>query len=159
MVRLVPIEQEDFDVFMERDIAGYAAAKVRSGTWLQEEALERSRQEHALLLPQGRQTPNHFIYSILDEDARRKIGILWVHVPPDRLQHEAFIYDIEIDEAFRGKGYGRQALLALDELLIGMGVEHVDLHVFAYNTTAFELYKKAGYEVTDFIMRKVYRAD
>ena len=37
-----------------------------------------------------------------------------------------------------------------------MGAESVALHVFVYNTTAFKLYKRMGYEVTNINMRKEY---
>src|SRR5512139_419294 len=132
-VKLIPIEQADFESFMKHDITAYAEVKVKSGIWRPEGAIEQSRQEHMQLLPDGRQTRGHFIYSVFDDATRQKVGVLWVNVKSDQPHPEAFIYDIEIEEPFRGKGYGRQALTALDELLIGMGVEHVDLHVFGYN--------------------------
>ncbi len=67
---------------------------------------------------------------------------------------KAFIYDFVIDEAFRGKGYGKQALAAMDEQLKSMNTESVALHVFGDNITAQELYKKAGFEITGMHMRK-----
>jgi ribosomal protein S18 acetylase RimI-like enzyme len=70
---------------------------------------------------------------------------------------KAFIFDFIIDEAFRGKGYGKQALAALDEKLISMNVDSVGLHVFGHNIVAQELYKKSGYEITNINMRKVLR--
>ena len=64
MVKLFPISQADFDAFLEREIIDYAADKVRSGNWRQEEAIERSRKEHEQLLPNGPRTKDHFIFSI-----------------------------------------------------------------------------------------------
>lgn len=156
MIKLIPISQPDFDSFLERDISTYAEQKVRSGNWQPEEALELSRKEHAQLLPEGRASKDQYLYTITEEGTGQKLGILWVNVKMEGSHKVAWIYDIEIDEAFRGKGYGKAALSALDELLTGMGVENVGLHVFGYNTTAFELYKKMGYEVTNIIMRKDY---
>ncbi len=46
----------------------------------------------------------------------QKIGFIWVHVKDGK----AFIYDFLIDEEFRGKGYGKQALAAMDEMLKSM---------------------------------------
>ena len=76
--------------------------------------------------------------------------MLWVQVK-DR---KAFIYDFIIDEAFRGKGYGKQALAAMDEQLKSMNTESVALHVFGDNVSAQELYKKMGFEITGIRMRK-----
>jgi len=76
--------------------------------------------------------------------------VLWVQVK-DR---KAFIYDFIIDEAFRGKGYGKQALAAMDEQLKSMNTESVALHVLGDNVSAQELYKKMGFEITGIRMRK-----
>ena len=59
-----------------------------------------------------------------------------------------FIYDIVLEEAQRGKGYGKQTMLALEEFANKLGLETLALHVFAYNTAAMRLYKGLGYEVT-----------
>jgi ribosomal protein S18 acetylase RimI-like enzyme len=112
--------------------------------------LERSKKEFASLLPAGIHTKNQYLWSILDE-ARHKIGVLWIQVQ----EGKAFIYDFIIDEAFRGKGYGKQALMAMDEKLRSMNVESVGLHVFGDNTTAQELYKRMGFQITGIHMRKV----
>jgi len=67
---------------------------------------------------------------------------------------KAFIYDFIIDESSRGKGYGKQALVALDEKLKSIEVQSVGLHVFGDNITAQELYKKMGYQITGIHMKK-----
>ncbi len=151
MVKLVPMKQEDFEPYLERGIREYADDHVRNGNWSAEEALERSRKEFEYLLPEGVNSKDQFLYLIVDETNGNKIGLLWVQVK-DR---KAFIYDFVIDEAFRGKGYGKQALAALDETLKLMKAESVALHVFGDNFTAQELYKKMGYQITDIQMRKI----
>jgi len=67
---------------------------------------------------------------------------------------KAFIYDFIIEESFRGKGYGKQALVALDEKIKSMDVQSVGLHVFGDNVTAQELYRKMGYQITGIHMKK-----
>jgi ribosomal protein S18 acetylase RimI-like enzyme len=153
MVKLIPMEQKDFEIFLERGIREYAEDHVRNGNWTAEESLERSRKEFEQLLPDGVNSKDQFLFSIIDETHGNKIGMLWVQIKGQK----AFIYDFIVDETFRGKGYGKQALVALDEKLISMNVESVGLHVFGHNLVAQELYKKSGYEITNINMRKVLR--
>lgn len=151
MITLEPMQQEDFDRVIETEIRGYAADHVRNGNWPEEGSLERSRKEFESLLPQGVHTSNQYLWSLVDGD--RKIGFIWVHVKDSK----AFIYDFLIDEGFRGQGYGKQALAAMDEKLQSMDVNSVALHVFGDNITAQELYKKMGFEITGMHMQKKYR--
>jgi ribosomal protein S18 acetylase RimI-like enzyme len=150
MIALEPMQQEDFDQVIENEIKNYAADHVRNGNWPEEGSLERSRKEFESLLPQGVHTPNQFLWSLMDGD--QKAGFLWAEVK----ENKAFIYDFLIHEEFRGKGYGKQALAAMDEKLQSMNVESVSLHVFGDNTTAQELYKKMGFEITGIHMQKKY---
>ena len=152
MIKLEPLQQEDFERFLERGIREYAEDHVRNGNWPAEGALERSRKEFEHYLPDGIHSQDQYLYSLIDENGN-KIGVLWVQVK-DR---KAFIFDFLIDEAFRGKGYGKQALAALDEKLKSMDAEAVELHVFGDNIVAQELYKKAGFHITDMRMKKTLK--
>lgn len=152
MIKLEPIQQEEFERFLEREIRGYAEDHVRNGNWPAEGALERSRKEFEHYLPEGIHSQDQYIYSIIDE-SDNKIGVLWVQVK----DHKAFIFDFVIDEAFRGRGYGKQALAAMDEKLKSMNAESVALHVFGDNIAAQELYKKVGFQITGIHMKKTLR--
>jgi len=149
MVKLDPLQQEDFERFLDREIREYAADHIRNGNWSPEGALERSKKEFEHYLPDGIHSKDQYLYSIIDDNGS-KIGVLWVQVRDQK----AFIFDFVIDEAFRGKGYGKQALAAMDEKLLSMNVASVELHVFGDNITAQELYKKAGFQITGIHMNK-----
>jgi ribosomal protein S18 acetylase RimI-like enzyme len=149
MITLEPMEQEDFERFLESEIRGYAEDHVRNGNWPAEGAVERSRKEFETLLPNGVHSKDQYLWSIVDPE-NNKIGMLWVQVKDQK----AFIYDFVINESFRGKGYGKEALTAMDEELKSMKVESVGLHVFGDNITAQELYKKMGYQITGIHMKK-----
>ena len=150
MVKLEPLQQEDFERFLDREIQNYAADHVRNGNWPAEGAKERSRKEFEHHLPDGIHSKDQYLYSIVAEEGN-KIGVLWVQVK-DR---KGFIFNFVIDEEFRGKGFGKQALSALDEKLKSMDVESVALHVFGDNLSAQELYKKMGFQITGIHMRKI----
>lgn len=154
MVALARIEQRDFEEFLEKAIHDYAQEKIISGNWMADEALEKSRAEFMSLLPDGLQTKDQFVYSVLDEDTNLSIGVLWVQVKMGEFHRKAFICDFVIQPEFRGNGFGKQALQALDKKLKEMGVTSVSLHVFAHNTNAITLYEKAGYKATNLYMGK-----
>lgn len=154
MVKLEPLQQEDFERFLEREIRQYAADHVRNGNWPAEDANERSRKEFEHHLPDGIHSKDQYLYSIIDEEGN-KIGVLWVQVKDQK----GFIFEFVIDEEFRGKGFGKQALTAMDEKLKSMGVESVALHVFGDNVTAQELYKKMGFQITGIHMRKTLKQE
>lgn len=154
MVTLEPIQQDDFERFLERAVREYAEDHVRNGNWPQEGSLERSRKEFEHYLPDGIRSEHQYIWSIIDE-GNHKIGILWVQVKEEK----AFIFDFVIEEAFRGRGFGKQALAAMDKKLESMNVESVALHVFGDNVSAQELYRKMGFEITGIHMRKKLSKD
>jgi len=152
MVKLEPLQQEDFDRIIEGEIRDYAAEHVRNGNWPAEGALERSRKQFETLLPDGIHSKDQCLWSIVDEQDNR-IGMLWIQVKDQK----AFIYDFVIDENFRGKGFGKQALMTMDEKLKAMDVESVALHVFGDNIGAQELYKKMGFQITGIHMKKALK--
>jgi len=152
MVRLVPMTESEFEIYLEKAIPEYAADKAGAGDWSEEEALERSRQSYTALLPQGVNTENHYLYRVQLEESGEKIGVIWMKDEAPRQQ--GFIFDIVLDKAQRGKGYGKQTMLALEKIAQGMGLEALALHVFAYNAPAMKLYEKLGYEVTSQNMTK-----
>jgi len=156
MISLLSMEQSEFDIFFENNIIRYAEENINNGNWKAEDAFERSRAEFQGFLPDGLHSKDQFIFNVFDDEQNLKLGILWVEVKMDEPHRPAFIFDFVIEEQYRGKGFGKAVLLALDDKLQQMGAESVSLHVFGNNTAAFELYKKMGYEVTNINMQKKY---
>ena len=154
MVRLLPMTELDFRAYREHLIREYAADKVRSGNWSEEGALERSARETDQLLSDGLKTPEHYLFSIHDDASNRNVGILWFAIVNWGGKRLAFIYDIEVDANDRGKGYGSQALIALEEKVKTLGLNIIGLHVFGHNQVARKLYEKLGYEITNINMAK-----
>ncbi len=152
MIELQAMNETDFQDYFARAIEAYAAEKVKAGNWKLEEASERSRKEFNDLLPKGIHTPDHFLFNIVSESGK-KVGFLWFSLAP-RQPEWYFIYDFEIYEAFRRRGYASQALAKLEEFARAHGIEVIELHVFGHNTAARELYKKAGFIEANVMMTK-----
>ena len=152
MITLTPMTQSEFDAFLAQAVPEYAADNVRAGYWDESEALEKSRKEFETLLPQGVQSENHFLYSIYDGE--EAVGMIWMRANMDRPVKSGFIFDIRVEDKFRGKGYGKQAMLLIEEKARELGLKSIGLHVFAYNTVAKNLYEGIGYETTSLNMIK-----
>jgi ribosomal protein S18 acetylase RimI-like enzyme len=155
-VALRPMTEAEFDAFKSFMYEDYAQAIARGMSVPVEETRERARQQLDELLADGLASSGHFLWKIVAQspDAAEgpAVGDLWVHVEPERPR--AFIYFIGIDEAQRGKGYARSAMLALEDELRPKGVGSIGLNVFGDNTTARHLYESLGYQPTAINMRK-----
>ena len=154
MVRLIAMTATDFQAYLEEDTERYAQERVRAGDWHPSEALQKSREEHQQLLPDGLATRNHYLFSIEDEALGSKVGVIWFAIYDKQLLPVAFVYDFSIDEEFRRQGYGRQALLALEAKVKELGIDKIALHVFAHNHVARVLYENAGFEITGIYLAK-----
>lgn len=152
MITLRKMNEGEFESFLARSIPQYASEKVKAGNWSAEEAIERSRQEHASLLPQGLATPDHHLYTIaLDGEP---VGDLWLAVQQMSGGATGFIYDVFIAEPFRRRGIAWQALKLLENEAARLSIGKYSLHVFGFNTAARALYGKLGYEITNINMEK-----
>jgi ribosomal protein S18 acetylase RimI-like enzyme len=145
--------QAQFDAWLPEAIAGYAHENVVSGRWSEEEAVQKSREQHDQLLPQGPATPDHHLWTIVRTGDRQRVGLLWVNLMHSP-RPNAFIFNIEIDPEFRRRGYAEAAMRKLEGEARRMGAESIRLHVFGHNTAARPLYEKLGYVATNINMVK-----
>ena len=154
MVRLVPMSQTEFEAYVENLVREYAQSQVDAGNWTAEEALELARESTHRLLPQGLATENQYLLSIEDGTLGEKVGVLWFAVEDREGGRRAFVYDVEIDEAYRRRGYATRAFQALEARVRDLGLPRIMLHVFGSNHAARALYAKLGFEEVDLILSK-----
>jgi len=143
--------QPEYETFLERTIPEYAAEHVRAGNWTESESLEKSRKEFEDLLPQRLKTEDNYLYTLVDGE--EPVGMIWVKVKRQP-SISGFIYDVYVNEKFRGKGYGKSLMLLLEEKAREMGLRSLELHVFGSNHVARKLYETIGYETTNVSMSK-----
>jgi ribosomal protein S18 acetylase RimI-like enzyme len=154
MIRLVPMLESDLHAYLEKAIPNYAGDNVKAGYWSEEDALEKSRAAFDRLLPDGVDSKKQHVYKIQDTVTEQDVGIIWLNAQMDAAKPAGFIYDIEVNEEFRGKSYGKQAMLAIEEKARELGLKSIGLHVFAHNLVARGLYEKIGYMVKSQNMTK-----
>jgi ribosomal protein S18 acetylase RimI-like enzyme len=156
MVTLPSMEPDVWEAWRIASIAGYAADMVRVGSWPPESAEDRAVVLFARLVPDGRETTGHEFRSIVT-DAGETVGAVWFAADDEADNPTAFIWDIAIDPAHRGLGYGRAAMVALEELAKSLGYDSIRLHVFGDNAVARGLYRAVGYTESDVTMVKRIR--
>jgi ribosomal protein S18 acetylase RimI-like enzyme len=150
-VELRTMTSQEYDAWRPGAIEGYAAEHADAGSRPAETALEQAHKEFDELLPDGVETPEHHL--LVATDRGTGVGLLWLNVPPPP-QRAAFVFDVEVDEALRGKGYGRAIMLAAEAYVRERGCSTLRLHVFGSNTVARSLYESLGYETTNVMMSK-----
>ena len=144
-VSLEPVDEATFARFVETTVADHAAQQVASGaagTW--EEHAAASRSGVAALLPEGRHSPGHHVWSVVADGGAGAVGWVWL---AERSPRAGYVYDVRVDEAHRGRGLGRAAMDAAAAWCREQGLGVLGLNVFGHNAVARGLYDALGYRV------------
>ena len=104
------------------------------------EAKAKVGRDHEALFPEGKPMEGQHLFAIEDEHGAA-IGRLFFATRPAGV----WLYEIELDERVRGRGLGREAMLAFEDLARELGAEKVTLNVFGGNEVARSLYRSLGY--------------
>ena len=154
-VRFVPFKDVDYRAWLIQAIPDFALTNVQEGRWTLAESIEKSKEAHASLLPHGLHTPGHHFVHLRDAESGERVGALWWEESDKGSGRQACVYNIEIDEAARRRGYGRAAFLELERVARERGIRHLALHVFGHNHGARRLYDELGFEPTSITLRKI----
>jgi ribosomal protein S18 acetylase RimI-like enzyme len=146
-----PMTQAEYEHLRSWLDEDYAHDVAKAMAMSPEEAREAAQKQFAELLPTGLSSEGHHFWKIMAPDGAA-VGDLWVQLGPAK--GRAFLYFIGIDEEFRGKGYGRAAMQALEAEVRPLGATRIDLSVFGDNATAIHLYQSLGYHIQAMGMRK-----
>lgn len=148
-LRMKPMTDEEFAVWREPQIIEYAAEMARNAGRTTEELIAHSEQEFDGLLPAGSNTPGHRLLFAEDIATGERIGWLWIaERDADSGGKVAWIYDIVVEEALRGRGYGRSLMAQAEVQAKEMGLPRIALNVFGDNEVARSLYETCGYRET-----------
>lgn len=119
--------------------AHYREELLRAGE-TPDDADKNIARNEAVLLKDGEPADGQFIFDVVSDDV--SIGSLWLG---KRSDHEWYVYDVVIDEAFRGNGFGRQTMQAAEIFAKSQHGSRIALNVFGPNTIAPKLYGSMGY--------------
>jgi ribosomal protein S18 acetylase RimI-like enzyme len=144
---------DEYDAWSAHELEGYIAEIVASGTLSRAAAEGQARREDAELLPQGLDTPGQLIFRLEVED--QPVGWLWLSLQhPNGDVGVGFIYNIVVDEPYRRRGYGREAMKLAEQEARRNGLHALALNVFGHNRVAHDLYLSLGYRETSIRMKK-----
>jgi ribosomal protein S18 acetylase RimI-like enzyme len=148
-----PPTQEEFEQWLPRQQAAYARAIAESGALPAAAAAEKARRDIARRFSGGLSSPGQVILRLMAGE--QPVGWLWLNVPViDGDPLMAWVNDVEVDPEYRGRGYGRAAMLLAEREARAHGMTSLGLNVHGQNTAARSLYDSLGYQVMTQQMRK-----
>ncbi|MGC2484861.1 MAG: GNAT family N-acetyltransferase [Acidimicrobiales bacterium] len=128
---------DEREAYLESTIVEYRQELLDSGL-SREDAEENIARTSALF-------EHQFFLNVLRD--REKVGTLWLGLR-NGVGPDWWIFDIVIDEAYRGTGLGRPTLRTAEEFVKSRGGSRLGLNVFGSNEVARHLYDEAGYAVS-----------
>lgn len=154
MIELRDMSQQEFERYRAHGIKEYARDLERTLQLSQELARVEAAATYNDSLPQGLATPNHRLVCARLAGSEENIGIVWFSFKQRTYGKQLFIYDFEVDTAWRGKGYGEKMLSAVLEVGRIAGAEYAELAVFNDNPTAARLYTRIGFKAVNTRMHR-----
>ncbi|TML97973.1 MAG: GNAT family N-acetyltransferase [Actinobacteria bacterium] len=152
-VRLRPLRDDEVRGFIDGLYGEYVRGLVEDASMSREKAEDKATTDHASLFPGGSPQPDHHMY-IVEDEAGEVVGHLFWARRPAGSTTRAFLYQIYIEEAFRGRGLGRQAMELLEAEVRADGLPGIDLNVWGGNDLARSLYRSLGFEERAVFMSK-----
>ena len=141
------MEDEEFVAWLPRLRDDYAEDLVRDYGMSADKA-----RAQAVTEIDGYRSTEHSVFVI--EVEREPVGHLWLVERRDAHEPTLVVYDIDVDEPFRGRGYGKAAMVLAEEEARRRGLTRIALHVGARNDRARNLYRSLGFEENEVAMSK-----
>lgn len=148
-MKLTKMTQEEFELVKGKMIADYTKKKLSYGVWAEEEALELSKETFNTLLRDGVETENNYLYNVINENGD-KVAYVWFAKP----ENEAFIYNIDIFESYKGKVDSKDLYTLIEDVIFSMRATRISFHTFGYNKELIDRYKEYGFDIIDVTLSK-----
>ncbi|MEV0778785.1 GNAT family N-acetyltransferase [Streptomyces sp. NPDC050433] len=141
-----PMDEAEYEVWQEHSLDGFRRSWIDRGLPA-DQAHAKAEAGRRQNLPDGPATPGSRIEVLMH--AGDVVGHVWVssrEIAPGSVL--PYVFDVEVAEEQRGKGYGRALMLHAERIALSDGRKVLGLHVFAGNTPAIGLYESLGYATT-----------
>ena len=142
-VQLRPMRDDEFEVWLPLMRGRYAEDMVNHAGMSPDRAAAMAEADIGHLFPDGRPSSAQIVYVV--EAEGEPVGQLWLAERDDTPEPCLFIFELSVEEAYRGRGYGKAAMLFVEEEARRRGIPRIALNVFGGNTVARRLYQSLGY--------------
>ena len=140
-IKFRQMSDDEFNKYSNWCISDYSRNFIKSGMCSEITSLKCAKREFNKILPQGKNTLNNFMHTI-ENNENKNIGFIWYG---KHSTEEVFLCDLLILEKFRRDGFGKQAMLVLENEVKEKGATRIRLNVFKFNKPAISLYNSLGY--------------
>ena len=146
-LQLRPMEDEEFVAWLPLLREDYAQDLVRDYGM----SAERARAQ-AVAEIDGHRPAGHSVF-VIEVDGE-PVGHLWLVERRDAYEPTLSVYDIDVDEPYRRRGYGKAAMVFAEEEARRRGLTRIALRVGARNEGARNLYRSLGFKENEVSMSK-----
>lgn len=153
-LRLVELTGDDLATYVVHLEESYAQDMHENGGVPLALARDQARRSTAELFPEGRPAEGNQLWRAVDGEGE-PVGVLWLaRRGSGTAQEHAWIYDIEVEPARRGQGWGRRLMDRAEDIAREWGLKSLQLNVFGGNQVARNLYRTQGFHEQNVIMVK-----
>jgi GNAT superfamily N-acetyltransferase len=133
---------QEWPAYRDTRLRSLAESPAAFGRTLAEEQA-RSDREWAERLRSGCESGTDL--PLIAELESRPVGLAWGRFPNPADRHDAYLFQMWVDPAVRGRGVGRRLLAAVIDWARASGAHRLNLGVTC-DTPAMRLYARAGFE-------------
>lgn len=144
---------EQFRIYAAHTGAGYAADIQLTYNHPQDRTLAQRSRSMTELLPQGIETPKHYLFTLHDAE-NNQIGVLWFGTYMEFGATTLFIYDLEILPNAQRRGHATEVLRMIERWAAINDVSRLELNVVANNHAAQAFYRANGLMQCEITMAK-----
>lgn len=143
--------EQELAAWLPPMMADYLKERIAAGEESEVAAAHVAAQTEQLF-PGNAPAEGHHVMNIVDGEI--VIGTMWLGRPALEARDTWFVFDVQVNEEARGRGYGRAAMEAAERWTFQHGGTRIALNVFGPNVVARSLYDSLGYRVTTTAMYK-----
>ena len=151
MINLEVLTDNEVIPFFNQLWIDYKAELIAAG-FSEGYANENIEQNMKSIFSNGTLAPGNFLFYAISNGNR--VGKLWLTTSKRDGEIEWSIYDVETFVDFRGRGIGREIMLAAERYVLAAGGDAIYLSVFGNNSPAQKLYESLDYQTIRLAMKK-----